>query len=427
MEPVDQKLLKRISVLLVEDETEIRDQVALLLNRRVGSLYSAANGQEGLALFTAHRPDVVVTDISMPLMTGLQMAEAIKKLDPEAPVIVITAFNEQDFFLRSIELGIDRYVLKPVDTTVLIDALSKCAHGLLLRREREAAERYVRFVLDMHPGFIITLSGGDLEYVNKTFLDFFRCPTLEAFKRSYPGLDVFTAEGDDPARPGGQDQWLRSVLERPDAGCVVSLREPREPGTAARSFLVTCRPFTELDRFILTFADVSGLEKERRRLRKLVLFDALTGIHNRASLEQTLEVKLRTAHRYEIPLSVILFDIDHFKAVNDTFGHPTGDRVLRTLAGVVSERLRKADVFARWGGEEFMIVLPHTKKERAAYLAEKLRAAIEAMDPVASCGITCSFGVAELREEDNAESLSARADDALYDAKRGGRNRVCSR
>lgn len=128
------KDLRDLSLLYVEDDEEIRDQLAQFLRRRVGTLYTANNGREGLAAFRAHQPDIVVSDIRMPVMDGLDMADAIKQEHPGTPVIMTTAFNEADYFLKAIDIGVDKYVMKPVKIDMLVEAIHRSAH--LLQAER---------------------------------------------------------------------------------------------------------------------------------------------------------------------------------------------------------------------------------------------------------------------------------------------------
>lgn len=167
---------------------------------------------------------------------------------------------------------------------------------------------------------------------------------------------------------------------------------------------------------------------ERRKLedslRELVTHDPLTGIYNRRKFDETLELEIHRAIRYRLPLSLIIFDVDRFKAVNDTHGHPVGDQVLIGLAGYVSRRIRSSDIFARLGGEEFVILALNSDAQAARALAEKLRGGIEAQAFPVAGGVTCSFGIAELRPEHKAADLLREADAAMYRAKQNGRNRV---
>lgn len=153
--------------------------------------------------------------------------------------------------------------------------------------------------------------------------------------------------------------------------------------------------------------------------------DPLTRIYNRYKLEEALAAEERRALRYGTGFSVIIADIDHFKAVNDSFGHPTGDTVLEEIAAELRGHTRTTDVLGRWGGEEFMIVCVHTRIEVAVGLAELLKRRIAQRRFANIGGLTVSFGVAAFEPGDTANAVVARADAALYAAKRGGRNRVC--
>lgn len=169
---------------------------------------------------------------------------------------------------------------------------------------------------------------------------------------------------------------------------------------------------------------VASLQGQVVGLRELAHEDALTGLPNRRQLEASLQAWLVLVSRNAQPLSVILFDLDDFKRVNDGHGHDVGDAVLRAVARRGEEVLRRPDVLGRWGGEEFLVIAPGTDLRGAMTLAERLRRALEAEPFAAAGGVTASFGVTSVRPGDGAETLLKRADDAHYVAKQAGKNRV---
>ncbi|MDQ7038401.1 MAG: sensor domain-containing diguanylate cyclase [Aquificota bacterium] len=176
--------------------------------------------------------------------------------------------------------------------------------------------------------------------------------------------------------------------------------------------------------YILLISDVTKIARYEERLKELAERDHLTGVYNRRASEGLLNHELEKAKKYRKPLSVIMFDIDHFKKINDTYGHQTGDEVLRRLVNLVRKNLRKTDIIARWGGEEFIVLLPGTDLKNAVELAERLRRVVERADFGKVGRVTVSFGVAGLKEADTVESIISRVDKAVYRAKRKGRNRV---
>lgn len=172
-------------------------------------------------------------------------------------------------------------------------------------------------------------------------------------------------------------------------------------------------------------------EEELQRVNTLLesqaTTDYLTGIINRRKFIELLEQEIREAKRYTMPLALIFFDIDHFKAVNDTFGHEAGDLVLSEVATLVNAVIRETDIFARFGGEEFIILVHNNDVKTGRDLAEKIRNIIEHHEFPIERSVTCSFGVAQFYPDDTAEILIGRADEAMYAAKQSGRNRVETR
>jgi diguanylate cyclase (GGDEF)-like protein len=164
--------------------------------------------------------------------------------------------------------------------------------------------------------------------------------------------------------------------------------------------------------------------RSKEKLHDLANHDLLTGLYNRRHFDHLLSGEIARATRYGHPLALIMIDIDRFKNVNDTHGHQKGDQVLRVVAALVRENTRTNDMVARYGGEEMTIILPQADRTRAAAVAEKIRAIVEAQTPAqAGLEVTVSLGVAALGEKQTAADLIARADSALYQAKRSGRNR----
>ena len=167
------------------------------------------------------------------------------------------------------------------------------------------------------------------------------------------------------------------------------------------------------------------LESATETILHLARTDELTGLHNRRSFNENFALALSSARRHGHPLSLISADLDYFKRVNDTLGHSVGDLVLKEFSSLLKELVRTEDVASRWGGEEFIILLPNTTSEAAAIMAERIRSTFEQQSSSASpLTVTASFGVAQLQNGDNEDALIRRVDNALYTAKREGRNRV---
>jgi len=160
---------------------------------------------------------------------------------------------------------------------------------------------------------------------------------------------------------------------------------------------------------------------------KAAHMDPLTGTNNRAALDKTLQREIELAQRHQMPLSLVVLDLDKFKSINDNYGHSAGDYILKTLVACINETARGSDMLFRYGGEEFTLVLSGTDTEGAKRIAERLRCAIESYPFVydrQEIAVTASFGVATITKRDDAKSLFDKADSALYEAKNSGRNQV---
>lgn len=168
------------------------------------------------------------------------------------------------------------------------------------------------------------------------------------------------------------------------------------------------------------------LALKNQLLESLTVTDTLTGLFNRRKFDEVFSLECERAQRTQLPMTVIIADIDEFKSVNDNHGHQTGDQLLVMIAGILKQGVRKVDTVIRWGGEEFLILCPNTNLSSACGVAEDIRSAIENFDfPVVGYK-TCSFGVAEYRPDETPEAVIKHADEALYRAKNGGRNQVCA-
>jgi len=182
--------------------------------------------------------------------------------------------------------------------------------------------------------------------------------------------------------------------------------------------VITIRDITEQRKYLLSLETINKL------LEKQAMTDALTGIHNRMKFDRILAGEIQRTRRNKYPLSLIMCDIDHFKQINDQYGHPAGDAVLKRLTKLIKQNIRNIDFFARWGGEEFVILSPGTDSNGSEQLAEKIRLKIESFNFTEPEHLTLSFGISSFKTGDNAVKLLNRADEAMYKAKANGRNQV---
>jgi diguanylate cyclase (GGDEF)-like protein/PAS domain S-box-containing protein len=170
--------------------------------------------------------------------------------------------------------------------------------------------------------------------------------------------------------------------------------------------------------------DITARKKIEEELKRVATTDMLTGAYNRMKFDDIMAMEVERVKRFEHPLAIIFLDTDRFKEINDSYGHLTGDNILKTLAGLLREQIRTIDYLVRWGGDEFVIIVPETGLQSAVSLAERIRKAMGSYRFDKAGRITASFGVEELKKDDDVDSVLNRADNALYKAKSKGGNRV---
>lgn len=176
---------------------------------------------------------------------------------------------------------------------------------------------------------------------------------------------------------------------------------------------------------LISFVSEFSFSKINEKIYELSITDSLTNVYNRRNFDSILDKELKRQNRTKLPLCLCMLDVDNFKKLNDTLGHLQGDLVLKEVASIIKNTIRKTDEIGRWGGEEFCIILPNTSLSSAATLIERVRNNIANFDFSLSSKITCSFGIAQANECENADSLIKKADTAMYCAKNTGKNKIC--
>lgn len=449
-------------VLVVDDVLPNVKLLAAKLTREYFDVITAYSGPEALEIVRRESPDIVLLDVMMPGMDGFEVCEKIR-CDPATmhiPVVMVTALSDTADRLRGLEAGADDFLTKPVNDVALFARVRSLVRLKMMMDEwrlRESTsgqlgviERAGAIMNESHDhAHVLVLEDSflDLEKITETLKrdqdDVAPTETCaraieralgEEFDLVIISLALLDEDGLRLCSQLRSNERTRQVpiLLMADDGDLNRVAKGLELG--ANDYLM--KP---LDRNEL-LARVRTQVRRRRyqdRLRanyeqslSMALTDSLTGVFNRRYVSAHLPRLLERAVDSNKPVSVLMFDIDHFKVVNDTYGHDVGDEVLKEVANRASRNLRTFDLVARMGGEEFLVILPDTDSEAAALVAERLRERIgdqpfKVGHEVGALTVTVSIGYTiGGAPGDLAEVLIKRADDALYQAKRTGRNRV---
>jgi diguanylate cyclase (GGDEF)-like protein len=412
-----------LSILYVEDDPMVREALESFLRRYAGeALYLAADGVEGLERFRSHRPDLIITDIIMPRLDGMGMIRQIRAEDPEVPILMVTANSDSEFFAESIELRVDGYIPKPIDLDLLDHKINEVLRRLELRRAFEFQKRLLQEIAQLQGNMLVVL---DREmrtiYVNRRMAEFLgvdperpRDPrTHRIFWQSLWG------DAAKEATPQALQEKLRELGEEP----VIEL--PAPDGTP-HAFSPDIVHVEETGHTLITFSEVNRLMQIRREYEYQATHDPLTGLGNRLLCDREVLDASFNAGKEGRPLSLAILDLDHFKRINDRYGHLTGDEILQAFARFLLERIEAPQRCYRWGGEEFVLLLPELDLSQAVAFCETLRTELASTRFTPErLGGTVSIGVAQMASNrETPTQLFERADRALYQSKRNGRNRT---
>ncbi|MGD9610036.1 MAG: diguanylate cyclase [Desulfovibrionaceae bacterium] len=414
--------LSGMDVLVAEAGAVPREALGRALGARFGSVVLAASAAEALALAERAAPEVAVCGCRLPDMDGAALAVALRQRAQRLPVFLLGTPEELVAVLGQVILPGLRPVVRPFDPAALASMVEETALDLAARHSVDEAWRLVRFFLDENPQPSMLFADGAVVAVNRALARYLGQSGPGDARGRVGGLEAFLA---DPLPPGGLATFVRGLVDdRLDREHRLRLVNPARPDQPPHVFQALGVRLPGRDRFLLSLADVTELELERRELLDQANLDPLTRVCNRRKLRDILDGETARSNRYGTPLSAMVLDIDHFKAINDIHGHDAGDAVLVELAARLSGTLRQADRLARFGGEEFVVVAPGIGVPDALELAERLRSRVAGEDFAAVGRVTVSIGVAGHRPGETAEALLKRADTALYRAKSGGRNKV---
>lgn len=281
-------------------------------------------------------------------------------------------------------------------------------------------ERYIKTILDSQKNIVLVTDGEQIIYANQAFSDYFGYLSIEKFRLEHACIcDFFEAgESNEYLQPQMDGiLWTDYLIQYNTKEHKVKMRV----GEKVSIFTVHLQKmeYENQIRYVVVFTDIT-------KLNELATLDVLTKVANRFQFDKVLEHSITLSQRYGRALSIMLIDIDHFKEINDNYGHLVGDEVLKILAQILRDGVRKSDVIARWGGEEFVILLPDSELSSATKLAEILRLRIAEYDFKLVKKITCSIGIVRWNEGENPDQLLKRVDEKLYYAKETGRNKIIS-
>jgi diguanylate cyclase (GGDEF)-like protein len=331
------------------------------------------------------------------------------------------------------ELLVSCHFSNNIETMLLILRDITTYQNAILTEQRKNKElenelNILQSVIDQQNNIVFVSDGYNLLSANKKLLDFYKVSSIEQFQQKYINISKTFIEHESFFHPNenSTQNWIEQIKTLPKKDRIVSIFDLDIFEPKAFNLQVD-KLNSDETKYIITLTDITEIKLESQKYHFHATHDALTQIYNRSYYFEKITQAIEYATRYNAPFCVILFDVDHFKKFNDKYGHLIGDEVLRSISKTIKLHTRKSDTFARWGGEEFIILVEKSHIQKAELIAQNYRKLIanikiENVEP-----ITSSFGVTMYKDGDTEKVLLKRVDDALYEAKEAGRNTVVTK
>lgn len=344
------------------------------------------------------------------------VSKEIKGLDSKTVAYYIMFKNMKNISNKNL----DFFMFKWFTLSALGILILAAIIGNIIYFRSKKQKKYYKNIIDSSSNIVVVVDKNSIIDVNRTFFKYFYTyKNLADFKTTHNSIsDFFIEEDGYVSKSMNGVNWLEYLIENPHKNQVKIIYDKKEYYFSVGVSLIS----SEDEHYSAIFSDITKEKIYQKKLEYTNITDSLTKIRNRYYYNEQIKKESANASRYSYPLSLIIFDVDYFKKINDRYGHDVGDNVLVEYTKLINTMLRKGDIFCRIGGEEFALILPHTNRQNAYKIAEKLRVKIEEYKKIIP--VTMSFGVVEYNDGEEIEATFKRADEALYEAKDMGRNKV---
>ncbi len=369
-------IAENLTALYVEDELELRNEVGSFLSLAFREVYIEEDGKSGIVSFIKNTPDLIITDIKMPRLNGIEMARELRKTNPDVPIVVLSAFNDSTVLLDSVDLGINKYLMKPFRKDKMIKVLTSVVENINQKKRNEIEQKQLKVKHKYLTKALEEVNIGFWEWNMNTQKAHYNQKSLEIIEQDFASC--------------GLSFTISLIMEHLDEDSQINMKAALNAATSEHKKIDITVKFTGKNstekylRFVTIeekkkkgvligmVADTTKDIEEKDKLAKMATKDQLTGLVNKSMYRVFLNKQFEIAKRYDQKLSILKITINDFANINNTIGNRKADKLIVEFVNIVNNNLRKSDIFARIFGVEFAVILPKCNLDSAKMLSNKI-------------------------------------------------------
>jgi len=424
-------MLKQFSLLYIEEDETTAHAFLSEFEKFFKSVFVARSAEEGISIFEISHPDIVVTDLQLSSLDGLELIKRLRAIESKVPIIVNSAFSDTHLLLQSIALSVNDYILKPTNTNLMLQALRKSARILSYEKSLARSHKMMQTIIDEIPDPIMYIElDMRVSMMNKAA----KALGGEGLTELYPKCNKISDEISGGCSNGSHPCPINDIIKTKSPSTVRHVHTDKEG--KKHHIDVHAKPIFDHDGAIVAYLEIrqdisayldvqKQLILETKKLTHLSMHDSLTQLPNRRLLEDRINHAIEQKNRSGGGFGIFFIDLDHFKEINDSLGHLIGDELLIQIAKRIQKVIRKADTIARNGGDEFVLIIDNGASDaHYSTVAEKILNLFQEPFRIGGYEINsaCSIGISVFpKDGQSVETLLHHADIAMYASKKAGR------
>jgi diguanylate cyclase (GGDEF)-like protein len=370
-----EEILSKLTILYVDDEKSSREAIRHLLDESVKDVYLADNGENGLKSYIKNRPDIIITDIKMPFVNGIDMAKEIKKIDQNAKIIFVNEYDDIDILMDTIEVGIEYFIKKPISKNHIDKAIEKVVDNIVYNKKQAEKSIQPKYILESLDNLVVLMSNKEIIDCNRSMLDFCGYATLEQLNDNIDSISELFIKRDGYIYADDTNSWIDKCFDTSSKHEVLMYDNKQKQN---RVFLIEVTQYLiqskEL-KYVVTLTDVTNIERLNTQNR-----DNLTDTYDREFITNQLENYMSYYQNTNKHFSIIMFRVNNLEEYNIKHGESSGDKMILDMVSSIKNVLNRHFMIGRLTGAKFLVLAPLVDSKRVEHIVLNIKTKLALYD-----------------------------------------------